>query len=199
MKRLLVCMDVSNLYYCISKKFEGRRLNYAEYIKYLNGLGEIQKMIAYGAQVGKEANAFIHCLRKLGFETKYKTPRVFRNGLQTKRKADWDVGIAMDIVNMVELKSVDMIILGSADGDLTPCVEWAKARGVDVVVLACGIARELKKTATLFVEIPESFLERLDHEKNADDHRPKDKSIDTSASKETSRGIREDIHKSGDA
>ncbi len=159
MKRILVCVDVSNLYYCIGKKYEGRRLNYAAYVEYIKDLGEILKMVAYGAQLGKEANAFIHCLRKLGFETKYKAPRVFKNGPHTRRKADWDVGIAIDIVNAIEMRSVDMIILGTADGDLTPCVEWARARGVDVVVLACGVARELKKSASYFIEIPESFLE----------------------------------------
>jgi len=162
MKRILVCADISNLYYCIGKKFEGRRLNYETYVKSIRDLGEVQKMIAYGAQLGKEANAFIHCLRKLGFETKYKAPRIFKNNLHTRRKADWDVGIAMDIVNAVEMKSIDMVILGTADGDLMPCVEWAKARGVDVVVLACGIARELKKSASAFIEIPESYLETVE-------------------------------------
>jgi len=159
MKRILVCMDVSNLYYCISKKFEGRRLDYSKYLDYVKELGDLQKMFAYGAQIGKEANAFIHCLRKLGFETKYKAPKVYRNEKTVRRKADWDVGIAMDIVNAVILKSVDMLILGTADGDLMPCVEWARARGIEVVVLACGISRELKKAATLFIEIPESLLE----------------------------------------
>ena len=159
MKRILVCADISNLYYCISKKYEGRRLDYSKYLKSISDLGEIQKSIAYGAQMNKEASAFIHCLKKLGFETKYKEPKVYRTPTMIRRKADWDVGIAMDIVNAVELKSVDMIILGTADGDLAPCVEWARARGVDVVVIACGISRELKKTATSFIEIPGSYLE----------------------------------------
>ena len=159
MKRILICADVSNLYYCIGKSFEGRRLDYGKYIASIRDLGDIQKLIAYGAQMGKEASAFIHCLKKLGFETKYKEPKVFRSGGHVRRKADWDVGIAMDIVNAIEMKSVDMVVLGSADGDLAPCVDWARARGVDVLVVACGIARELKKSATAFIEIPESYLE----------------------------------------
>ena len=159
MKRILVCADISNLYYCISKKYEGRRLDYSKLLKNVSDLGEIQKSIAYGAQMGKEASAFIHCLKKLGFETKYKEPRIFYSPGVVRRKADWDVGIAMDIVNAIDMKSVDMVVLGTADGDLSPCVEWARARGVDVVILACGISRELKKTATTFIEIPESYLE----------------------------------------
>lgn len=161
MKRILVCVDISNLYYCIGKKFEGRRLDYSKYVNSINDLGEIQKMIAYGAQMGKEASAFIGCLRRLGFETKYKEPKVFHSGAHTRRKADWDVGIAMDIVNAVEMKSVDMVVLGTADGDLAPCADWAKSRGIDIVVLACGIARELKKAATTFIEIPASYLEEV--------------------------------------
>jgi len=161
MGRVMVVADVSNLYYCIGKKFEGRRLDYSAWIKFIKDIGEAVKMVAYGAQLTNEAKSFIHCLRRLGFQTRYKKPKIFKNREGKKRKADWDVGITLDIVNAIEQKAVDMVILGSADSDLEPLVIWAKARGVDVVVFACGISRELKKSATKFIEIPESLLESI--------------------------------------
>jgi len=163
MKRIGVFADVSNLYYCIAKKFGGRKLDYHKYYKFISDLGEIQQAIAYGAQLHGEANSFLHCIKKIGFSAKYKTTKTFQNADGIKRKADQDVAITIDIVNMIQ--SMDMIILGSADGDLVPAVEWARTRGVDVVVFASGISRDLKDVATKFIEIPESLLEDIKPEK----------------------------------
>ena len=156
-KRIGIFCDVSNLYYCIGKKFDKRKLDYREYLQYAKDLGDVQHAHAYGAQLNNEASGFIHCLRQIGFEPKYKSPKDYHNKDNFKSKADWDVGIAIDIVRMID--RMDMIILGTADGDLTPVVEWAKEQGVDVIILACGISRELKDAATKFIEIPESMLE----------------------------------------
>lgn len=159
-KRLGVFVDVSNLYYCVGKKFENRKLNYTKYKEYIAGMGEIVQAIAYGAQMENEAIKFIRVLSNLGFTTKFKAPQVYENaatGEGYKRKADWDVGIAMDIVTMAD--KLDIVILGSADGDLTPAVEWCRHKGIDVIVLACRISRSLKDNASKFIEIPESFLE----------------------------------------
>ncbi len=156
-KRIGVFADVSNLYYCIGKKFNERKLDYQKYWDFIKELGDIQQAIAYGAQINNEASNFIYCLKQIGFHAKYKSPKSYSNQPQFKRKADWDVGIAIDMVNMVD--RFDMIILGTADGDLVPAVEWVQQRGVDVVVFACGISRDLKNIARQYIEIPESLLE----------------------------------------
>jgi uncharacterized LabA/DUF88 family protein len=157
MKRLAVFVDVSNIYYCVGKRFNGRKLDYAKYIEYVRGLGDIHEAIAYGAQIGDEARGFIHCLKQLDFTTRYKTPKAYTNDDVVRRKADWDVGITLDMVNLVD--RVDLMILGTADGDLTEAVKWVQARGVKVLVVASGISRELKKQADEFVEIYEDMLE----------------------------------------
>jgi len=155
MKRLGLFVDVSNLYYCISKKYKNKKLDYKKLVDYCKDLGEIQQSTAYGAQIKNEAAAFIHCLKGLGFNIKYKQPKIYEN----MRKADWDVGIAIDMVTTVEGNSIDMMIICTADGDMTPAVEWVISKGINVIILACGISRDLKNTATKFIEIPESFLE----------------------------------------
>ena len=157
-KRIGVFVDVSNLYYCIGKKFDNRKLDYGAYLAYVKELGDVQIATAYGAQMRSEASGFIHCLKQLGFDPKYKVPKDYHNKESFRRKADWDVGIAMDIVRLIE--RVDMIVLGTADGDLRPLVDWVKERGVEVIALACGISRELKDSVTKYIEIPESMLEQ---------------------------------------
>jgi len=157
-KRIGVFVDVSNLYYCLGKRFKNHKLDYQKYIEFVEDLGTITQLIAYGAQIKNKAGSFIHCLRKLGFKTKYKQPKTFNNPDKIRRKADWDVGIAIDIVQQID--RLDMIVLGTADGDLEPLVKWAVDKGVDVIILACGISRDLKESATDYFEIMGSMLEQ---------------------------------------
>lgn len=154
--------DLSNLYYCIGRKFDNRKLDYARLIARVAEFGDVQRAYAYGTQIGQEASNFISSLRKLGYTTKYKQPKMSEApGEERKviRKADWDVGIAMDVVRMIE--RVDVIVLCSSDPDLAPLVEWIKEKGVRCIVLACGISRELKDVADQYFEIEEYLLEEM--------------------------------------
>lgn len=72
-------------------------------------------------------------------------------------KADWDVGIAVDIMRIIN--RVDILVLGSADGDLAPVIEWAKEQQCKTIVCACNISRELREVADEIFEIDEFFLE----------------------------------------
>jgi len=156
-KRVGVFCDISNLYYCIGKKFNLQKLNYTSYIDFLADLGDIQVCNAYGAQMDGEATNFIRALKQIGFTCFFKEPKQWINNGKVKRKADHDVTIAMDVVDCID--RLDIVVLGTADSDLAPVVHWAMKRGVKVVVFACGIAKELKECATQCIEVLESQLE----------------------------------------
>jgi len=49
-------------------------------------------------------------------------------------EGDWDMGIAADMVRA--LPYVDVLVLGSGDGDFVPMLELAQQRGARVEVLA---------------------------------------------------------------
>ena len=151
-------VDISNVYYCVGKKYGGRKVNYYSYYDYVKSLGNIQKAIAYGSQMDGEAEKFISRLRHIGFTPKYKKPKTYR-GEEFVRKADWDVGITVDMIQMMD--AFDTVVLGAADGDMTPAVRFLCERGKNIIVLACGISRELKDNATNCIEIPESMLEKI--------------------------------------
>lgn len=152
MKRLGIFLDVGNLYYCIGKKFDKRKLDYRKYLKYVEDLGETTRATAYGCQLNNEAVGFVHCLKQIGLQTKFKTVKT--------HKSNWDVGLSIDIVRMSE--RIDIVILGSSNPNLVPVVEYVTQLGVDVIVVACGISKELKDVATDFIEIPESMLEDVE-------------------------------------
>lgn len=151
-------IDISNLYYCVGKRFEGRKLDYQKLMDLAGSFGPLHRATAYGAQVKDEATSFITCLRKIGYDTKYKEPRSDGEGdKRSIRKADWEVGIAIDVVRLVG--RVDVIVLCSANAMFAPLVHWVKDQGVRVVVVACGISRELKDSADQWAEIGEDLLE----------------------------------------
>lgn len=159
MKRMGVFIDVSNFYFCVSKRFQGRRLSYEKYYKFILDLGKLTTAVAYGAQQKEEADDFITRLQGIGFTTRYKKVKTYKDKGRTRKKADWDVGMTMDIVRLVSDKKLDRIILGTADGDLEPLVAWCQEQGVEVIVLACKISRELRDTAHQTIEIFEGLVE----------------------------------------
>ena len=155
-KRIGIFVDVSNYYYSIKAHF-GKHLNYTKYLTFLEPFGTPTMMRAYGAQRGGEAKAFIAKLNELGFETFYKEPKIFRNrDGGVRRKADWDVGITVDILE--NLHNLDFIVLGTADSDLAPLVEYILKQGKQVIIFACGISKELSDL-TEALEITQSLME----------------------------------------
>ena len=155
-KRIGLFVDVSNLYHCINTKYN-KKLDYAKYIDFCKALGEIKIANAYGAQVNNQASSFLRCLRQFGYTPIYQTPKTFRNVGGIQHKANYDLLIAIEIVQIIE--DIDILILGSADGDFVPLVAWAKEKGVKTIIFACNISSELKKEAHEIMEIPESFME----------------------------------------
>lgn len=159
MKRILFVADISNLYYTVAKRFGGKKLDYRFLLNKIVGDSLAIRAIAYGAEIKNEASAFKEFLRSIGFEIKYKSPSEFKTDIPglLDRKADWDVGIAMDVVSMVD--SVDIVVFGTADGDMAPCLEYVKSKGKLAFVIGSGISRHLKEVATDFIEITPEYLE----------------------------------------
>lgn len=157
MSNAALFVDINNLYYCVARKFNGRKLDYKSYLENANALGSVSRAFAYGFQLDKEAVHFITCLRKIGYDTRYKAPRIIGEDERKFKKMDWNVGICMDVVRMIT--RVDAIIIGSSDPELVPLVQWIKDQGVQAVIFSSIISKELKDHADKYHEISESILE----------------------------------------
>lgn len=153
-----VYVEASNLFFCLKKSFK-KKLDYTKLMEFVQSFGPIKRAIVYGAQIGNQADRFIKILESVGFETRYKDVKQFQNRSGVRRKADWDVGISIDIVKDILAKRVDYVILCSADGDFEPVVTWVREQGMDVIILAHKISRELREAATEWIEIPNSLFE----------------------------------------
>ena len=78
------------------------------------------------------------------------------------KKADWDVGMAVDAIRMANF--LDVIVLVTGDGDFVPLVEYLKwGMGIQVEVAAfdkttSGRLKEAADRFTAIEEIPKILL-----------------------------------------
>ena len=107
----------------------------------------------------EEEKSFFEALNKIGIETKVKDIRVFAGGA---KKADWDIGMAIDAIAMSE--KLDTIVLATGDGDFVPLVEYLRyTQGCQVEVIAFGksASGQLREAADDFIDIcdnPRTYL-----------------------------------------
>ncbi|MBI4128986.1 MAG: NYN domain-containing protein [Parcubacteria group bacterium] len=152
-QRVGVLLDVQNLYHSAKNLFHAR-VNFKEVLTRSVADRKLVRAIAYVIKTESgEERAFFDALIHLGIETRVKDLQVFFGGL---KKADWDVGLSIDAVRLAP--SLDVIVIGSGDGDFVPLVEYLKNQGKQVEVIAFGksASSRLKESADDFIDLGES-------------------------------------------
>ncbi len=153
-QRVGVFMDVQNMYYS-AKNLYGKKVNYANILRTARGERTLIRAIAYvvRAEAMKEEK-FFEALEAIGFEVKVKDLQIFAGGA---KKADWDIGIAMDAIETAH--KLDVVVLISGDGDFIPLVEHLRrAMGCKVEVIAFGrsASSKLKEATDIFIDMDEN-------------------------------------------
>lgn len=163
-QRIGVLVDVQNLYYS-ARHLYSAKVNFKEILKVAVNNRELIRAIAYVIRADlKEEQNFFGALENIGFEVKSKDLQIFYGGA---KKGDWDVGIAMDAIELAP--RLDVVVLISGDGDFVPLVEHLKrAMGCKVEVMAFG-----RSTSAKLIEAADEFV-NLDkgHTKFVIGHQP---------------------------
>jgi len=151
-QRVAVFIDAQNLYHSARSLFGGR-VNFKNLLA--TAVGGRQLIRAFGYVISTktgEEKPFFEALTKLGIETREKELQEFFGGA---KKADWDVGMAVDAIRTAEI--VDTIVIGSGDGDFIPLVEYLKNQGRRVEVIAFGRSSsgKLKEVCDEFIDLGE--------------------------------------------
>lgn len=152
-QRVGVFIDTQNLYHSAKNLFK-RRVNFGNILKDVVADRKLIRAIAYviTSEAGDEQN-FFEALTKLGIETKTKDLQVFIGGA---KKADWDVGLAVDAITMAP--KLDAIVILSGDGDFVPAVEYLqKHSGVQVEVASFS-----GSTSSRLIEVADDFMDLSD-------------------------------------
>ena len=112
LEKISVFVDVQNIYYTCRQAYQ-RNFDYNKFWANITLEREVVSAFAYATDRGDEKQVqFQNILRAIGFTVKLK-PVLKR--LDGTTKADWDVGIALDIFE--EAEKCDTVILASGDGD----------------------------------------------------------------------------------
>lgn len=156
MKSIAVFADVQNIYYTTRQAY-GRQFNYRRLWQQISARGRIELAHAYATERGDEKQMkFQNALRHIGFEVKLK-PYIQR--ADGSAKGDWDVGIALDIVDAAA--TVDTIVLLSGDGDFDLVMDRVRikhALNAEVYGVAQLTAKSLIDAATTFYPIEADLL-----------------------------------------
>ncbi len=171
-QRVGIFVDVQNLYHS-AKNLYHSRVNYTELLKHLVGDRQLIRAMAYvvksegiepqhgertpvrgasaaNSDISAEA-AFFEALEKAGLELRMKDLQIFAGGM---KKADWDVGMAVDAIRMSEF--LDVIILVTGDGDFVPLIDylkWGAGRVVEVAAFSRSASSKIKESADKFISI----------------------------------------------
>ena len=157
-QRVGVFIDTQNLYHSARNLYQAR-VNFGAVLKDAVAGRKLVRAVAYviTTEAGDEKN-FFEALSKLGIETKTKDLQIFSGGA---KKADWDVGLAVDAIKMSP--RLDSVVIVSGDGDFVPLVEYLQTIGVQVEVVSFGksTSGKLREAVDDFVDLsldPDKYL-----------------------------------------
>ncbi|OGY64016.1 MAG: hypothetical protein A3B92_04175 [Candidatus Harrisonbacteria bacterium RIFCSPHIGHO2_02_FULL_42_16] len=178
-QRVGIFVDIQNLYHS-SKNLYKARVNYKELMKELIAGRQLITAIAYvvksegiveetprprsyqnNEKSSSPEASFFDALIKNGLELRSKDLQVYPGGM---KKADWDVGMAVDAIRMSDL--LDVIILVTGDGDFVPLVEylkWGRGRTVEVAAFGRSASGKIREAADEFIDLeklPKTLLKK---------------------------------------
>jgi len=148
-QRVSVLIDAQNMYHS-AKNLYGAKVNFKEVLKTAVAGRKLVRAIAYVIRTESgEEKTFFEALIKTGIETKIKDLQIFYGGL---KKADWDVGIAVDAIKLAP--QLDALILVTGDGDFLPLLEYLRGQGRQIEIIAFA-----KSASTKLIEAADDFTD----------------------------------------
>lgn len=161
-QRIGIFIDIQNLYHS-AKNLYRARVNFRELIKAVVGNRKLIRAVAYvvKSETALGEKSFFEALSQVGLELRTKDLQIYPGG---QKKADWDVGLAVDAIRMAD--SLDVVILVTGDGDFLPLVEylkWGLGKQVEVAAFNKTTSGSLKEHADYFTaveDIPKILLKK---------------------------------------
>jgi uncharacterized LabA/DUF88 family protein len=157
-QRVAIFIDTQNLYHSAKNLYKAK-VNFGAVVNAALGNRRLVRALSYvvNTESGEES-AFFEALEKVGIEIKTKDLQIFYGGA---KKADWDVGMAVDAIKIAH--KVDAIILATGDGDFIPLVEYVKSQGCQVEAITFGrsASGKLREVVDDFIDLdinPSEFL-----------------------------------------
>lgn len=150
-QRVGVFIDTQNVYHS-AKNIYHARANFGNILKDSVAGRRLVRARAYSVTTESgEEKGFFEALGKIGIEMRTKDLQVFFGGA---KKADWDVGLAVDAITAAP--KLDTVVLVTGDGDFVPLVEYLQRHSgcqVEVVSFGRSTSAKLKEAADDFLDL----------------------------------------------
>lgn len=151
MNRIAVFVDGSNFFYMQTKDL-GMLLDPKKLLDYIAQFGQIEDAYYYSGEDELQDNkqrGYLDMLPHIGYSLvtkRIKTIADYQSG-GTKRKANLDIEIVMDMLNTID--NYDLAVLVSGDGDFESPLQYLKSRGKRFIVMATDnfVASEIRRIA----------------------------------------------------
>lgn len=158
LEKIGIFVDVQNIYYTCRQTYQGN-FDYNKFWAEVTRDREVVCAYAYATDRGDQKQAqFQNILRAIGFNVQLKGVLKRRDGTV---KADWDVGIALDVFEYAQ--QCDTIVLASGDGDFGILLDRIRERfrtQSEVYGVRALTSNQLIGPATKFIPIDEKLLLR---------------------------------------
>lgn len=153
-QRVGIFIDTQNLYHG-AKNLYRSKVNFQNIITDILADRDLIRAIAYVINTDSaEEQNFFDALEKIGIETKIKDIQIFSSGT---KKADWDVGLAIDAIRMAP--KLDVVIVASGDGDFVHLVQYLQGTfgcRVEMVAFGQSASSMIKEHADEFIDLSEN-------------------------------------------
>jgi uncharacterized LabA/DUF88 family protein len=157
-EKIGIFVDVQNIYYTCRQTYQGN-FDYNKFWAEVTRDREVVCAYAYATDRGDQKQAqFQNILRAIGFNVQLKGVLKRRDGTT---KADWDVGIALDVFEHAQ--QCDTIVLASGDGDFGILLDRIRERfrtQSEVYGVRALTSNQLIGPATKFIPIDVKLLLR---------------------------------------
>jgi uncharacterized LabA/DUF88 family protein len=155
-EKIGIFIDLQNIYYTCRQAYQAN-FDYNKFWAKVTEGREVVCAYAYATDRGDQKQAqFQNILRAIGFEVKLKAVLKRLDGTS---KADWDVGIALDVFE--EAQNCDTIVLASGDGDFGILLDRIRDRfktKSEVYGVRALTSNQLIGPASQFVPIDDKLL-----------------------------------------
>ena len=156
-QRVGVFVDVQNIVIS-ARALYNAKVNFRNLLNHAVGGRTLIRAFVYTIRTPETSReSFFESLARMGFEIKAKDVQIFPDGT---KKGDWDIGLAMDAIELAP--KLDTIVIVSGDGDFIPLIQHLqRAMGCRVEVVAFG-----RSTNKAVLDVVDDFTD-LDANKGA--------------------------------
>lgn len=153
-QRVGIFIDTQNLYHS-AKNIYHARVNFGNVLEDAIAGRRLVRARAYAVTTESgEEKGFFEALEKIGVEMRLKELQVFSGGA---KKADWDVGMAVDAITAAP--KLDTVVLLTGDGDFVPLVQYLQMHSgcqVEVVSFGRSSSQKLKEACDDFLDLDDN-------------------------------------------